>query len=154
MTTMDWSKLLNYNNFRLNDNSRTSKFELSRTPFQIDYDRIIFSEDFRRLDKKTQVHPLKINDHVHARLTHSLEVSCVGRSLGCKAGEFLRDQNDFHPYPKIIESKKNSDIIMPIITGQILQTACLAHDIGNPPFGHAGEELIQDWFRERRDRNK
>lgn len=150
---MEWSKLLNYKSFNVSGQERNHPFDLSRTPFQIDYDRIIFSDEFRRLDKKTQVHPLKTNDHVHARLSHSLETSCVGRSLGCQVGKFLTSKPDFLPYPEVISQKVNSDVIMPILTGQIIQAACLAHDIGNPPFGHAGEELIQDWFKERAGEN-
>ena len=108
-----------------------------RSSFHKDYDRIIFSNSFRRLSKKTQVHPLSKNDHVHNRLTHSLEVASVGRSLGLRAGEFLSKK-----YPEIK--------IDPYDVAYIIQTACLAHDIGNPPFGHAGEEVIKEWF----ERNK
>lgn len=104
-----------------------------RSSFHKDYDRIIFSNSFRRLSKKTQVHPLSSNDHVHNRLTHSLEVASVGRSLGLRAGEFLKTK-----YPDIE--------INPYDVAYIIQTACLAHDIGNPPFGHAGEEVIKEWF--------
>ena len=151
MGKMEWGKLLNFSDFSIEQTERKHKLDLSRTPFHKDYDRIIFSEEFRRLDKKTQVHPLKINDHVHARLSHSLETSCVGRSLGAGIGVFLTKLEDFLPYPDDIGIKKNSDAIMPIIISQIVQAACLAHDIGNPPFGHAGEELLQDWFREQID---
>ncbi|MDD5400971.1 MAG: deoxyguanosinetriphosphate triphosphohydrolase [Sulfurimonas sp.] len=104
-----------------------------RSSFHKDYDRIIFSNSFRRLSKKTQVHPLSKNDHVHNRLTHSLEVASVGRSLGLRVGEFLNKK-----YPQIE--------INPYDVAYIIQTACLAHDIGNPPFGHAGEEVIKEWF--------
>ncbi|ADD67678.1 deoxyguanosinetriphosphate triphosphohydrolase [Denitrovibrio acetiphilus DSM 12809] len=136
---MDWTKLLSSNDF-FNENKR-SDIDLSRSPFQRDFDRIIFSENFRRLDKKTQVHPLKDNDHVHSRLPHSLEVSCVGRSLGSEVGKRLVNDYKMNPFGDIHDS------VVPILTGQIVQSACLAHDIGNPPFGHAGEELIQEWFR-------
>jgi len=108
--------------------------ELYRNSFHKDYDRLIFSNSFRRLTRKTQVHPLSKNDHIHNRLTHSLEVASVGRSLGLKAGYFLKEK-----YPK-----KN---INPSDVAYIIQTACLAHDIGNPPFGHAGEEVIKEWFK-------
>ena len=108
--------------------------ELYRSSFHKDYDRLIFSNSFRRLSKKTQVHPLSKNDHVHNRLTHSLEVASVGRSLGLKAGEFLK-------------SKYPNENINPYDIAYIIQTACLAHDIGNPPFGHAGEEVIKEWFK-------
>lgn len=105
--------------------------EHHHSSYHKDYDKVIFSNSFRRLSKKTQVHPLSKNDHVHNRLTHSLEVASVGRSLGLKAGEFLRKK---HP------------AIEPYDVAYIVQTACLAHDIGNPPFGHAGEEVIKEWF--------
>lgn len=107
-----------------------------RNAFLADYDRIIFSSSFRRLAKKTQVHPLVRNDHIHNRLTHSLEVSCVGRSLGLGVGGMLRQMGDL------------PDPYTPDHLGQIIQAACLAHDIGNPPFGHAGEEAIRDWFKD------
>lgn len=107
-----------------------------RSSFHKDYDRIIFSNSFRRLSKKTQVHPLSKNDHVHNRLTHSLEVASVGRSLGLRAGEFLKNKHpDINPYD----------------VAYIIQTACLAHDIGNPPFGHAGEEVIKEWFEKKKE---
>ena len=99
-----------------------------RSAFHRDYDRIIFSNPFHRLSKKTQVHPLSKNDHVHNRLTHSLETASVGRSLG-NMMEGLIDE----PY-------SNYD------AATIVQAACLAHDIGNPPFGHAGEDVIKSWF--------
>tara|TARA_R110001583_G_scaffold195128_3_gene369578 strand:- start:12509 stop:13729 length:1221 start_codon:yes stop_codon:yes gene_type:complete len=98
---------------------------------------MIFSNSFRRLSKKTQVHPLSKNDHVHNRLTHSLEVASVGRSLGLKAGEFLKSKYDSN--------------INPYDVAYVIQTACLAHDIGNPPFGHAGEEVIKEWFQRNKD---
>ena len=107
-----------------------------RSPFVQDYDRIIFSSSFRRLAKKTQVHPLVRNDHIHNRLTHSLEVSSVGRSLALLAGQGL------------VERGCLPQEYSPEHLGQIMQAACLAHDIGNPPFGHAGEEAIRDWFKD------
>lgn len=111
-----------------------------RSSFHKDYDRIIFSNSFRRLSKKTQVHPLSSNDHVHNRLTHSLEVASVGRSLGLRAGVFLQTQ-----YPNLE--------INPYDVAYIIQTACLAHDIGNPPFGHAGEEVIKEWFAKNKNQD-
>lgn len=131
---MEWSKLLTRKRYGVD---RPEKIEHGRTPFQKDIDRIVFSGSFRRLNHKTQVHPLPESDHIHTRLTHTLEVSCVGRSLGTKVGEKLKDEfKDLG-----IES---SDI------GAIVQSACLAHDLGNPPFGHSGEEAIRCWFRENR----
>ncbi|WP_396133753.1 deoxyguanosinetriphosphate triphosphohydrolase [Chamaesiphon sp. OTE_75_metabat_556] len=113
--------------------------EVGRSHFQKDIDRLIFSSAFRRLNHKTQVHPLPENDNIHTRLSHSLEVSSVGRSLGTKVGQRLA------PELKSIG-------IEPSDVGDIVQAACLAHDIGNPPFGHSGEEAIRKWFRVNADR--
>ncbi len=112
--------------------SKKSSTELARSPFHKDYDRIIFSQSFRQLNRKTQVHPLTQHDGIHTRLTHSLEVSCIGRSLGMLATEKIKDQLPVW--------------ISPADVGAIIQAACLAHDIGNPPFGHAGEYAIREWF--------
>lgn len=109
----------------------------ARSPFIQDHDRIIFSDSFRRLAGKTQVHPLSTNDHVHTRLAHSLEVASVGRGLGTQYGYFLAEKGDLPPF------------IEPYHLGEIVQSACLAHDIGNPPFGHAGEFAIQEWFNDK-----
>jgi len=128
-----WGKLLSKKRYYNDDEIKEdSKQEYYRSSYHKDYDRLIFSNSFRRLSKKTQVHPLSKNDHVHNRLTHSLEVASVGRSLGLRAGEFLKNKTeiDINPYD----------------VAYIIQTACLAHDIGNPPFGHAGEEVIKEWF--------
>ncbi|QJQ96003.1 MULTISPECIES: deoxyguanosinetriphosphate triphosphohydrolase [Halomonadaceae] len=131
MTQMHWERLLDPT--RLNDKPRTARDEIGRSPFHKDHDRIVFAGSFRRLGRKTQVHPLTDNDHIHTRLTHSLEVGCVGRSLGMIVGEKLR-----HRLP---------EWITPADLGVIVQAACLGHDIGNPPFGHAGEYAIRDWFK-------
>lgn len=131
MTQMRWEQLLSPK--RLHDQRSASTREIGRSPFHKDHDRIVFSGSFRRLGRKTQVHPLTENDHIHTRLTHSLEVGCVGRSLGMIVGELLRD--------------RLPEWITPADLGVIVQTACLGHDIGNPPFGHAGEYAIRDWFR-------
>ena len=104
----------------------------TRTAFHKDYDRLIFSQSFRQLNQKTQVHPLIQQMGIHTRLTHSLEVSCVGRSLGMLCAEKMGDT--------LPRGVSGADI------GVIVQAACLAHDIGNPPFGHAGEYAIRDWF--------
>ncbi|WP_265574491.1 deoxyguanosinetriphosphate triphosphohydrolase [Venatoribacter cucullus] len=130
--TMHWHKLLSATRF--GEPQGTLDLEPGRTPFDKDYDRIIFSSAFRRLDRKTQVHPLAENDHVHSRLTHSLEVGCVGRSLGTRVGRALRD--------KLPLGLNANDV------GALVQAACLAHDIGNPPYGHTGEDAIRHWFRE------
>ena len=109
-----------------------------RTDFQRDFDRIIFSSAFRRMQDKTQVFPLAKNDYVRTRLTHTLEVASVGRSLGALAGAHVLDQDRElgrkHGYT-------TADF------GAIVAAACLGHDIGNPPYGHAGEFAIQEWFR-------
>ena len=131
---MDWTKLLQ----PLRIGETQADYEDGRTPFHKDQDRIVFSSAFRRLDRKTQVHPLSENDHVHNRLTHSLEVSCVGRSLGFRVAEGLKSAKN-STFPEAISA---GDI------GAILQAACLAHDIGNPPYGHTGEDAIRHWFLE------
>ncbi|HEY3700484.1 MAG TPA: deoxyguanosinetriphosphate triphosphohydrolase [Spongiibacteraceae bacterium] len=129
---MQWQQLLNKNRL----GNRPAKEESGRNAFLRDHDKIIFSGAFRRLARKTQVHPLATNDHIHNRLTHSLEVSCVGRTLGIRVGEALRTQQLL---PNGIDA---TDL------GDIVQSACLAHDIGNPPFGHTGERAIRAWFLE------
>jgi len=128
---MDWGKLVNP--ARLGN--RSPKSEQGRSPFNSDHDKVIFSGAFRRLARKTQVHPLANNDHVHNRLTHSLEVACVGRSLGIRVGQKL------HEAGKLPHGLSAADI------GDIVQSTCLAHDIGNPPFGHTGEAAIRSWFQ-------
>lgn len=107
-----------------------------RSPYQRDYDRILFSSAFRRLQDKTQVFPLAKSDYVRTRLTHSLEVSSVGRSLGVMVGDAIVSRS--------AELRERG--VTATDFGTIVATACLAHDIGNPPFGHAGESAIQDWF--------
>lgn len=109
-----------------------------RSPFQKDFDRIVFSSAFRRLQDKTQAHPLPGNDYIRTRLTHSMEVASVGRSLGAAAGQIIAGRRRLPP-----------DLNAPEF-GNIVSAACLAHDIGNPPFGHRGEHLIRDWFRKDR----
>lgn len=127
---MDWNSLLNTHRL----GKKPAKQELGRSPFNSDHDKIIFSSAFRRLGKKTQVHPMATNDHIHNRLTHSLEVACVGRSLGIRVGHALMEKHRLPPG------------FLPTDIGDIVQSACLAHDIGNPPFGHTGEEAIRNWF--------
>lgn len=105
-----------------------------RSDFQRDYDRLIFSSPFRRLQNKTQVFPLPGSVFVHNRLTHSLEVSCVGRSLGNNVGKKLKE--------KYTGMEAFFDEM-----GSIVSAACLAHDMGNPPFGHSGERAIYSYFK-------
>ncbi|MGP9687691.1 deoxyguanosinetriphosphate triphosphohydrolase [Psychrobacter sp. AOP22-C1-C5] len=133
--TTQWSHLLSAQ--RLGSTKTPKIGETARSHFHKDYDRLVFSHSFRQLNQKTQVHPLTNQLGIHTRLTHSLEVSCIGRSLGMMAAEKLHD-------------KLNSGLpagVSPADVGVIVQAACLAHDIGNPPFGHAGEYAIRDWFR-------
>lgn len=128
---MNWISLLSSN--RLDQKKPVSG--PSRSIFEQDFDRIIFSHPFRRLQDKTQVHPLPEHDFVHTRLTHSLEVSSVGRSLGKKVGEVIIER-----HPKLKKDYSLFDI------GAVVASASLAHDLGNPPFGHAGENAISDYF--------
>lgn len=129
---MEWNKLLSPKRYGQDVDKQNDE---PRNEFHKDYDRIVFSSAFRRLGKKTQVHPLAKHDHVHNRLTHSIEVASVGRSLGIEIGNFL-----------LQEQKEN---VIPQEIGNIVQAACLAHDIGHPPFGHAGEYAIRAWFDNR-----
>lgn len=129
-----WAKLFSAQ--RLGSNKKAPAQDSARSSFHKDYDRLVFSHSFRQLNQKTQVHPLTNQLGIHTRLTHSLEVSCIGRSLGVMAAEKLHDKLD----------GGLPDGVMPADVGVIVQAACLAHDIGNPPFGHAGEYAIRDWF--------
>lgn len=115
----------------------------SRTDFQRDFDRIIFSSAFRRLQNKTQVFPLPGSVFVHNRLTHSLEVSSVGRSLGSVIGEFIAE----HFKNDLTEDARN---FYNHNLGNVIAAACLCHDVGNPAFGHSGEDAIASYF----DRNE
>lgn len=129
---MNWKQLLSAQ--RSGQNQQFSS-EPSRSAFEQDYDRIIFSHPFRKLQDKTQVHPLPEHDFVHTRLTHSLEVSSVGRSLGKRVGEVITQRHT--------ELEKEFSLFD---FGAIVAAASLAHDLGNPPFGHAGEDAISDFF--------
>ncbi len=132
---MEWRKLLSRKLLGVDHISTTSRSD-ARSEFLRDFDRVVFSSAFRRLQDKTQVFPLPENDFVHTRLTHSLEVSCVGRSLGNLVGE------------KILDKDKNlAKEFSKFQFGEIVAAACLAHDIGNPPFGHSGEDAIAEYFR-------
>ncbi len=129
---MHWSKLLDEGLLNQPDFTKRP----NRPSYLQDADRITFSAPFRRLANKTQVHPLYENDHLHHRLIHSLETSSVGRSLGVEVGEWLEQE------AHITEGDRH------VVSG-IVSAACLAHDIGNPPFGHSGEAAIGQWFRAR-----
>ena len=131
---MNWQQLIS--NKRLGQEHKYIERHDDRTEFKRDYDRLIFSAPFRRLQNKTQVFPLPGSVFVHNRLTHSLEVASVGMSLGDDVATKLIQK---HPELK--------DTLFAEI-GQIVATACLAHDMGNPPFGHSGEKAIQTYFTE------
>ncbi len=131
---MNWKQLIS--NKRLGQEQRHSLGDDDRTEFKRDYDRLIFSAPFRRLQNKTQVFPLPGSIFVHNRLTHSLEVASVGMSLGNDVCQCLSRK---HPELK--------DTLFQEI-GTIVSAACLAHDLGNPPFGHSGEKAIQTFFSE------
>lgn len=134
---MNWSQLLSLKRYgdtkpRLRKNQNET-----RLGFEVDYDRIIFSDSFRSLQDKTQVVPLSKTDFVHTRLTHSLEVSVVARSLGRIVGEKVIEK-----HPELVQQGfKMNDF------GAIVASAALAHDIGNPPFGHSGEKSIGEFFK-------
>ena len=131
---MNWQQLIS--NKRLGQEHRHPERHDDRTEFKRDYDRLIFSAPFRRLQNKTQVFPLPGSIFVHNRLTHSLEVASVGMSLGNDVAQQL-----------ILKHPELKDTLFQEI-GQIVATACLAHDLGNPPFGHSGEKAIQSYFIE------
>jgi len=130
---MQWPALLSAG--RLGD-PKVRTPDPARSHFQVDGDRIIFSSAFRRLQDKTQVHPLAENDYVRTRLTHSLEVASVGRSLGARVGAALVARHGLEQH-----SLHASDF------GAVVHAAALAHDLGNPPFGHSGEDSIRHWFQ-------
>lgn len=127
---MEWKKLLSPHRI---GSSRPGEISQARSPFQRDFDRIVFSGSFRRLQDKTQVFPLAKADYVRTRLTHSIEASSVARSLGSAVGVYLCKEYD-------MGGAQPSDV------GAAVAAAALAHDIGNPPLGHAGEEAIRHWF--------
>ncbi|NOR28800.1 MAG: deoxyguanosinetriphosphate triphosphohydrolase [Lutibacter sp.] len=134
---MNWSQLLSLKRFGDTQKRLRKNQDETRLGFEVDYDRIIFSDSFRSLQDKTQVVPLSKTDFVHTRLTHSLEVSVVARSLGRIVGEQVLKK-----YPNLSEEGyKMNDF------GAIVATAALAHDIGNPPFGHNGEKAIGEYFK-------
>ena len=132
---MNWQQLIT--NKRLGQEHKHIERHDDRTEFKRDYDRLIFSAPFRRLQNKTQVFPLPGSIFVHNRLTHSLEVASVGMSLGNDVAQRIISERS----PELRGSQIEQ-------IGQIVSTACLAHDLGNPPFGHSGEKAIQTFFTE------
>ncbi|WP_242120779.1 deoxyguanosinetriphosphate triphosphohydrolase [Aestuariivivens sediminicola] len=135
---MNWEQLLSLKRFGDTNKRIRKEQDETRLGFEVDYDRIIFSSEFRSLQDKTQVIPLSKTDFVHTRLTHSLEVSVVGRSLGRKVGQRLIEK---YPHLQKIHGYQANDF------GAIVAAAALAHDIGNPPFGHSGEKAIGEFFK-------
>ena len=131
---MNWQQLISNKRFGLEEIHAMRKDD--RSEFQRDFDRLIFSAAFRRLQNKTQVFPLPGSIFVHNRLTHSLEVSCVGRSLGDSISNRLLEK-----HPELVGTHVSE-------IGAIVSAACLAHDLGNPPFGHSGEKAISTYFSE------
>ncbi|MCH5225884.1 MAG: dNTP triphosphohydrolase [Muribaculaceae bacterium] len=132
---MDWQRLISDRRLGLEEwHDETTQM---RSDFQRDYDRMIFSSPFRRMQNKTQVFPLPGSVFVHNRLTHSLEVSTVGRSISREVLMRLYNQNSDPELYKILQHIPD-----------IVATACLCHDLGNPPFGHSGEKTISTWFSE------
>lgn len=132
---MEWNNLICDTRFGLEDYYSTPKGQ--RSDFTRDYDRLVFSSPFRRLQNKTQVFPLPGSIFVHNRLTHSLEVACVGRSMANDAATILRSRHSSCEWNHKIDAM-----------GEIVAAACLAHDLGNPPFGHSGEKAISSFFSE------
>jgi dGTPase len=134
---MNWEQLLSLKRFGDTHKRLRKEQDETRLGFEVDYDRVIFSSAFRSLQDKTQVIPLSKTDFVHTRLTHSLEVSVVGRSLGRIAGKRILAK---YPHLNEIHGYQFNDF------GAIVAAASLAHDIGNPPFGHSGEKAIGEFF--------
>jgi dGTPase len=135
--TMEWQRLLSRKRVSFDGSLRDPSREVARSAFERDWDRLLFSTAFRRMHDKTQVFPLPDDDVVHSRLTHSLEVASVGRSLGKRVGQTICERYR-------IDTASEFD---PHDVGDVVAAACLAHDIGNPPFGHAGEDAIAAFFR-------
>ena len=129
---MNWNSLISTRRLGSQPNGKNDE-KYNRTQFQRDYDRIIFSSPFRRMQNKTQVFPLPGSIFVHNRLTHSLEVASVGRSLGNIFSE------------QLVQIETGNPLLNEL--GAVVSAACLAHDLGNPPFGHAGEEAISNYFQ-------
>ncbi|SEA40464.1 deoxyguanosinetriphosphate triphosphohydrolase [Bizionia paragorgiae] len=134
---MTWEELLSLKRFGDTNKRLRKEQDETRLGFEVDYDRIIFSSEFRSLQDKTQVIPLSQTDFAHTRLTHSLEVSVVGRSLGRSVGKKILEK---HPHLYSVLGYQANDF------GAIVAAAALAHDIGNPPFGHSGEKAIGEYF--------
>ena len=134
---MNWEQLLSLKRFGDTEKRPRIAQDETRLGFDVDFDRIIFSEAFRSLQDKTQVIPLSETDFVHTRLTHSLEVSVVGRTLGRRVGKILLER-----HPNLVDLGYTFNDF-----GAIVAAASVMHDIGNPPFGHSGEKAIGEYFK-------
>jgi len=129
---LEWDKLLSGNRQRKSEGITLPH----RNEFDKDYERIIYSSSLRRLQDKAQVFPLQDNDFTRTRLTHSLEVASLGRSLAWNIGNWLIDKGEFADFAKAKE------------LSSLVEVSCLVHDLGNPPFGHYGEDIIRNWFKD------
>lgn len=138
MTKMKWKDLLSSERER----KSKSKISIYRNCFDMDYQRIIPSSSLRRLQDKTQVFPLQENDFTRTRLTHSLEVSSIGRSIGAQVAQLLIDKEKVSSEEQILVKQLPS----------LLATCGLVHDLVNPPFGHYGEDVIQEWFKDNKSK--
>jgi dGTPase len=134
---MNWEQLLSLKRFGDTEKRHRALQDETRLGFEVDFDRIIFSSAFRSLQDKTQVIPLSETDFVHTRLTHSLEVSVVGRSIGRRVGKVLLER-----HPNLVDLGYTFNDF-----GAIVAAASVTHDIGNPPFGHSGEKAIGEYFK-------
>jgi dGTPase len=134
---LDWNKLISSK--RLGTAAVNLQGD-ARNEFERDVDRVIFSAAFRRLQDKTQIFPIPKNDFVHSRLTHSIEVASVGRSLGKLVGKFVIEKEGS------IFDAHNNENVTPEMFANIIAASCMCHDIGNPPFGHSGEDAFRHYF--------
>mgnify|MGYP001942320795 CR=1 FL=1 len=168
---LDWKKLLSAKRLEPEPISTSSLLHEPRSPFERDCSRIIFSDAFHRLGRKTQVHSLSKNDHIHTRLTHSQEVAWFGHSLACCVWDYMsyltndggQQENknianfvtDINMETRILIKHDFNTIregnFSKFEFASIVQAASFAHDIGNPPFGHAGEDAIRDWMKTHED---
>ena len=140
---MDWQKLLSSTRSNTDQMLHNVTKRNQRSPFSVDIDRIIFSTSFRKLQDKTQVYPLATSNKVRTRLTHTLEVSSVGKTLGHIIGKhIIQNHSNTHHIVNVNGYHLSSHDI-----SYIVQAACLAHDIGNPPFGHRGEEAFINFYK-------
>lgn len=133
MSRNRWEQLLSHKRLHGRRTNTFADAETGRTEWDADYGRLVFSSSFRRLQDKTQVFPLAKSDYTRTRLTHTLEVANVGRGLGKAFGTHLRNRGELPEH------------LSPEDLGTVVSVACLAHDLGNPPFGHSGEAAIQEW---------